>query len=38
LFIIFIEIIVTILVKGFLGILGPFYNNSEGVKKGEESK
>jgi len=24
--------------KGLLGILGPFYNNSEGVKKEEESK
>ena len=27
-----------VLVKGLLGILGPFYNNSEGTKKGEESK
>jgi len=28
----------TVLVKGLLGILGLFYNNSKGVKKGEESK
>ena len=27
-----------VLVKGLLGILGPFYNNSEGARKGEESK
>jgi len=25
-------------VKGLLGILGLFYNNSEGIKKEEESK
>jgi len=25
-------------VKGLLGILGPFYNNGKGAKKGEESK
>jgi len=24
--------------KGLLGILGPFYNNSKGARKGEESK
>jgi len=34
----FIEIIETILAKGLLGILGLFYNDSESVKKGEESK
>ena len=34
----FIGIIVTVLAKGLLGMLGLFYNNSEGVKKGEESK
>ena len=34
----FIEIITIVLVKGLLGILGLFYNNSKGVKKGEESK
>ena len=28
----------TIPVKGLLDILGPFYNNSKGAKKGEESK
>ena len=28
----------TVLAKGLLGILSPFYNNSEGAKKGEESK
>jgi len=28
----------TVPVKGLLGILGPFYNNSKGVKEGEESK
>ena len=28
----------TVLLKGLLGILGPFYNNSKGAKKGEESK
>ena len=28
----------TVLLKGLLGMLGPFYNNSEGARKGEESK
>ena len=28
----------TVLLKGLLGILGLFYNNSEGARKGEESK
>jgi hypothetical protein len=28
----------TVLVKGLLEILGPFYNNGKGAKKGEESK
>ena len=28
----------TVLAKGLPGMLGPFYNNSEGAKKGEESK
>ena len=28
----------TVLVKGLLGMLGPFYNNSKGARKGEESK
>ena len=37
-FTIFIEIIAIVLVKGLLGILGPFYNNSKGARKGEESK
>ena len=27
-----------VLLKGLPGILGPFYNNSKGAKKGEESK
>jgi len=27
-----------VLVKGLLGMLGLFYNNSKGAKKGEESK
>ena len=27
-----------VLVKGLPGILGPFYNNSKGARKGEESK
>jgi hypothetical protein len=31
-------IIVIVLVKGLLGILGLFYNNSKGARKGEESK
>jgi len=30
--------IATIPVKGLLGMLGLFYNNNKGVKKGEESK
>ena len=34
----FIEIMATVLLKGLLGILGPFYNNSKGTKKEEESK
>ena len=34
----FIEIMATVPAKGLLGILGPFYNNSKGAKKGEESK
>jgi len=29
---------VTASVKGLLGILGLFYNNSEGFRKGEENK
>jgi len=31
-------IIAIVLVKGLLGILGLFYNNSKGARKGEESK
>ena len=34
----FIGIIATVLAKGLLGMLGLFYNNSEGARKGEESK
>jgi len=34
----FIIIIPIVLVKGLLGILGLFYNNSKGAKKGGESK
>ena len=34
----FIGIIATVLLKGLLGILGLFYNNSKGARKGEESK
>jgi len=34
----FIKIMATILAKGLLGMLGLFYNNSKGTKKGEESK
>jgi len=34
----FIEIMATVPLKGLLGILGPFYNNSKGAGKGEESK
>jgi len=29
---------VIVLVKGLLGILGLFYNNNKGIKKGGESK
>ena len=29
---------VIVLLKGLLGILGLFYNNSKGARKGEESK
>ena len=31
-------IMATVLVKGLLGMLGLFYNNSKGAKKGVESK
>jgi uncharacterized membrane protein len=31
-------IMVIVLVKGLSGILGPFYNNSKGARKEEESK
>ena len=31
-------IIAIVLVKGLLGMLGLFYNNSKGARKGEESK
>ena len=34
----FIGIMAIVLVKGLLSILGPFYNNSKGTRKGEESK
>ena len=34
----FIGIIATVLLKGLLGMLGLFYNNSKGAKKGKESK
>jgi uncharacterized membrane protein len=34
----FIGIIAIVLLKGLLGMLGLFYNNSEGARKGEESK
>jgi len=34
----FIAIMATVLAKGLLGMLGPFYNNSEGARKGEEGK
>jgi len=27
-----------VLIKGLLGMLGPLYNNSEGIGKGKESK
>jgi uncharacterized membrane protein len=31
-------IMIIVLVKGLPGILSPFYNNSKGTRKGEESK
>jgi hypothetical protein len=34
----FIGIMAIVPLKGLLGILGPFYNNSKGARKGEESK
>jgi len=34
----FIEIIAIAPAKGLLGILGPFYNNSKGARRGKESK
>ena len=34
----FIGIIAIVLAKGLLGILGLFYNNRKGARKGEESK
>ena len=34
----FIRIIAIVLVKGLLGMLGLFYNNSKDTKRGEESK
>ena len=34
----FIGIMVIVPAKGLLGMLGPFYNNSKGIKKGEKSK
>jgi hypothetical protein len=34
----FIEIMAIVLLKGLLGMLGLFYNNSKGARKGEESK
>ena len=34
----FIGILAIVLLRGLLDILGPFYNNSEGARKGEESK
>ena len=34
----FIGIMAIVPVKGLSEILNPFYNNSEGAKKGEESK
>jgi len=34
----FIGIIAIVLVKGLLGMLGLFYNNSKSIKKGEKSK
>ena len=34
----FIGIIVTVLTKGLLEILGPFYNDNKSTKKEEENK
>ena len=34
----FIKIIMTVLIKGLLEILGPFYSNNESTKKEEERK
>jgi len=34
----FIGIMATVPPKGLLGMLGPFYNNNKGARKGEESK
>ena len=34
----FIKIIAIVPAKGLPGMLSPFYNNSEGARKGEESK
>ena len=34
----FIGIMATVPLKGLLGMLGLFYNNSKGDRKGEESK
>src|ERR1700722_12838687 len=34
----FIGIMAIVPLKGLLGMLGPFYNNSKGAKKKEESK
>ena len=34
----FIGTMATVPLKGLLGMLGPFYNNSKSAKKGEESK
>jgi len=34
----FIGIMVIVLAKGLLGMLGPFYDNSKGARRGEESK
>jgi len=34
----FIGTIATVPAKGLSGMLGPFYNNSKGARRGEESK
>jgi len=34
----FIGIMAIVPVKGLLGMLGPFYDNSKGARRGEESK